>query len=147
MKKIRLLLLLLCGVLLLAGCGEEQIPTGYVADERVTVTVTTAPITAETEEIDFTVTNGRFKKLVMSEDCYLVQRKSENGWENLTTDATKRIFACEIKRNKTAYVTLPVGEWYGSLESGEYRLIVSFFHNYDEAPVYGIAAFTVDPMV
>lgn len=157
MKRLVSLILLSAFILLsFAGCGNTDNEKTDANDTTTTTTVAKSDISAtvitsktdysqDVEKIDFTVTNNSDDKIYFGDD-YVLEVKEGDNWTELETDMKiSDDLLRALDKGKSIDDSLYVSERYGTLNAGEYRLVVtvSKSENLTENPTKLYAQFQV----
>lgn len=156
MKRLVTLILLSAFILLaFAGCGNTNneksdtttTTTTTVAKSDISATATTSKTdySQDVEKIDFTVTNNSDDKIYFGDD-YSLEVKEGDNWTELETDMEiSDDLLRALDKVKSIDESLYVSERYGTLNAGEYRLVVtvSKSENLTENPTKLCAPFEV----
>ena len=142
MKRLVSIILLSAFMLLaFAGCGntdseksdtnDTTTTTATVVKSDISATVKTSKTeySQDVEKIDFTVTNNSDDKIYFGYD-FLLEVKEGDKWTELETDAKISDDLLRVlDKGKFIEESLYVSERYGTLNPGEYRLVVSVSTN------------------
>lgn len=157
MKRLVSLILLSAFMLLaFAGCGNTDnektdtndtttITTVAKSDISSTVTTSKTVYSQDVEKIDFIVTNNSNDKIYFGDD-YVLEVKEGDIWTELETDMEiSDDLLRSLYKGKSIDESLYVSERYGTLNAGEYRLVVtaSKSENLTENPTKLYAPFQV----
>ncbi|MCD8314981.1 MAG: hypothetical protein LUD44_05060 [Firmicutes bacterium] len=134
-KALVIILAVLCALAVLFSCGESE------DGEKITMTVTTENITAATESLEISIKNNTVTEYGYGPALSLYRLDGEE-WTAVGAISGWSEVAYGLKSKSTNTQTVSVTNKYGSLETGEYKIVKSFSDG-DGGTVEAEAFFTV----
>ncbi len=135
-KALVIILAVLCALAVLSSCENES-----EDGEKITMTVTTENITAETETLEISIKNNTGMEYGYG-PVILLYRLDGEEWTSVGAISGWTEIAYELKSKSTNTQTISVTNKYGSLEAGEYKIVKSFSGG-EDGTVEAEAFFTV----
>ncbi|MCD8311511.1 MAG: hypothetical protein LUD43_03275 [Firmicutes bacterium] len=135
-KALIIILAVLCALAVLSSCENESDD-----GEKITMTVTTENITTATETLEISIKNNTGTEYGYGPTLSLYRLDGEE-WTAVGAISGWSEIAYGLKSRSTNTQTVSVTNKYGSLETGEYKIVKSFSDG-DGGTVEAEAFFTV----
>lgn len=137
-KKFSIILLSLCIILSVVGCAGNNTAAVF---ENVVVTTENSEYPSGVEHINITISNKTDSDIYYLPD-FSVEEYSNKKWNTVKkdTEITEDI-VCKTEKGDSVKETFNVTDYYNSLSTGKYRLVVCVSDDYDKLSAKESAAY------